>query len=110
MAQLCRDYDKFAQRSTEVIILGSDSPAAFKRHWAQENMPAVGLPDLKSRVAGLYYQEVNLLKLGRMPAQFLIDPAGIIRYSHYGSSMSDIPSSESLLEWLDQHQRPRQTP
>ena len=105
MAQLCRDYDLFAQRRTEVLILGPDNPDAYKRHWQQEKMPAVGLSDQKSRVAGLYYQEVNLLKLGRMPAQFIIDPQGIIRYAYYGSSMSDIPSNESMLERLDQMQQ-----
>ena len=68
-------------------------------------MPAVGLADVKSRVANLYYQEVNLLKLGRMPAQFLIDPVGIIRYVHYAKSMSDIPSNRSMLDLLDQFQK-----
>jgi peroxiredoxin len=105
MAQLCHDYPLFTQLNTEILILGPDGPNAYKRHWEQEKMPAVGLADGKSKIANLYYQEVNLLKLGRMPAQFIIDPNGIIRYAHYGSSMSDIPSNESMLELLAMFQK-----
>ena len=105
MAQLCLDYPQFVQCNTEVLSLGPDDPNAYKRHWQQENMPAVGLADVKSLTANLYYQEVNLLKLGRMPAQFIIDPNGIIRYAHYGSSMSDIPDNQAMFDLLDEFQK-----
>jgi peroxiredoxin Q/BCP len=45
-------------------------------------------------------QEVNLFKLGRMPAQVVVDKAGIARYAHYGHSMSDIPKNEEILKIL----------
>jgi len=105
MAQLCLDYPQFVQCNTEVLILGPDDPNAYKRHWQQENHPAVGLADVKSKIANLYYQEVNLFKLGRMPAQFIIDPNGIIRYEYYGNSMSDIPANITMLEMIDQLQK-----
>jgi peroxiredoxin Q/BCP len=105
MAQLCQDYKLFSQRNTEILILGPDSPDAYKRHWQQENMPAVGLADIKSKVANLYYQQINLFKLGRMPAQFIIDLDGIIRYAHYGKSMSDIPSNQVMFDLLDRLQK-----
>ncbi len=63
-------------------------------------MPFVGLSDVKSKNAEKYYQEVNLLKLGRMPAVFIIDPEGRIRYVHYGDSMKDIPKNSELLAFL----------
>ncbi len=63
-------------------------------------MPFVGLSDVKSKNAEKYYQEVNLLKLGRMPAVFIIDPEGRIRYVHYGDSMKDIPENSELLAFL----------
>jgi peroxiredoxin Q/BCP len=53
-------------------------------------------------VLKLYGQQVNLFKLGRMPAQVLVDKAGKARYVHYGHSMSDIPSNEELLALLDE--------
>jgi len=50
----------------------------------------------------LYGQEVNLFKLGRMPAQVIVDRMGQARYVHYGHSMSDIPPNEELLALLDE--------
>ena len=49
----------------------------------------------------LYGQEVNLFKLGRMPAQVIVDRAGVVRYVHYGHAMSDIPENTELLELID---------
>jgi len=36
-------------------------------------------------------QEVKIFKLGRMPAQMLIDKYGILKFVYYGTSMADIP-------------------
>ena len=60
-----------------------------------------GLPDPTASVLKLYGQEVNLFKLGRMPAQVVIDRAGVARFVHYGHSMSDIPANDELLEIID---------
>jgi peroxiredoxin Q/BCP len=51
-------------------------------------------------VANQYKQEVNLLRMGRMPALLVIDKAGRIRYAHYGHSMSDIPDNREILDLL----------
>lgn len=64
-------------------------------------MPFPGLADPGSHVAERYRQQVSLLKLGRMPAVFVIDGEGRIRYSHYGASMADIPANEQLLAVID---------
>ena len=50
----------------------------------------------------LYGQEVNLFKLGRMPAQVLIDKSGLARYAHYGHDMQDIPDNAELLALADE--------
>ena len=65
-------------------------------------MPFVGLADLRSRVAKSYEQEVNLFKLGRMPAIFVIDLQGQVVFAHYGDRMSDIPPNDAILTVLDQ--------
>ena len=96
------DYALFQQRSAEIIALGPDGPNAFKRYWESEQIPFIGLPDIKSRIADIYYQEVNPLKLGRMPAIFVIDRQSMIRYAHYGDSMKDIPPNQVILDVLDQ--------
>ncbi len=98
MAQLRQDYEKFTALGAEIITLGPDGPRAFKRYWEENDIPYIGLADIRSKVSDQYYQEVNLLKLGRMPAIFVIDLDGVIRYTHYGNSMSDIPENSEVLE------------
>lgn len=102
MAQLRQDYDEFSRRGAEIIALGPDGPRTYQRFWELENMPFVGVPDIKSKIADKYYQEVNLIKLGRMPAVFVIDKNGMIRYKHYASSMSDIPDNNEILKVIEE--------
>jgi peroxiredoxin len=102
MAQLRQDYQEFVQRQAQVIVVGPEDAKAFAAYWQQHDLPFVGLPDPKASVLKLYGQEVNLFKLGRMPAQVIVDIAGVARFVHYGHSMSDIPPNEEVLALLDQ--------
>jgi peroxiredoxin len=98
MAQLRRDYRRFVELATEVIVVGPEEAESFRKYWAKEELPFVGLPDPEHRILKLYGQQVNIFKLGRMPPQMLIDKAGILRYVHYGHSMADIPSNKEVLD------------
>lgn len=100
MAQLRDQYDMFVNQNTEIIVLGPEQPEKFAQYWAKERLPFRGVPDPQHTVLDLYGQETRLLKLGRMPAQALVDINGIIRYAHYGSSMSDIPANGEILSQL----------
>lgn len=102
MAQLRQDYPKFIERQVEVVVVGPENANGFTAYWQKESLPFIGLPDPKASVLKLYGQEVNLFKLGRMPAQVLIDKAGIARFVHYGHSMSDIPSNQEILSLVDE--------
>ncbi len=102
MAQLRQDYPQFVARDVEVVVAGPEDAKAFGQYFRKESLPFIGLPDPKASVLKLYGQEVNLFKLGRMPAQVLIDKAGIARYVHYGHSMSDIPENKELLALADE--------
>ena len=102
MAQLRQDYSKFVECGSEILCLGPDGPNAYKRYWETESIPYIGLPDLKNRIADLYHQEVNIFKLGRMPAMFVVSRLGEVVYSHFGSAMSDIPENEEIFKVLDQ--------
>ena len=95
-------YDDFKSRGAEIIAVGPDGSESFKRYWAKEEIPYVGLPDPDHVVAKQYKQEVNLFKLGRMPLNCIVDKDGRIRYVHYGSSMSDIPDNETFLNVIDE--------
>jgi peroxiredoxin len=102
MAQLRQDYSQFVARDIEVVVVGPEDAAAFAEYFRKESLPFVGLPDPSAGVLKLYGQEVNLFKLGRMPAQVLIDKAGVARFVHYGHSMSDIPPNEEILALGDE--------
>lgn len=95
------NYQEFVKRRVEILVIGPDGPRAFKRYWEEEKMPFPGCADIGSKVADTYQQEVNILKLGRMPVEIIIDRTRIIRYLHYGESMSDIPQIRQLLEVID---------
>jgi len=102
MAQLRQDNPQFVARDIQVVVVGPEDARAFADYWRQQSLPFIGLPDPKASVLKLYGQEVNLFKLGRMPAQVLIDKAGVARFVHYGHSMSDIPKSEEILALGDE--------
>jgi peroxiredoxin Q/BCP len=102
MAQLRQDYSQFVARDIEVVVVGPEDAAAFAKYWQKESLPFIGLPDPTSTVLKLYGQEVNLFKLGRMPAQMIIDKDDVLRYVHYGHDMTDIPENSEIIALLDQ--------
>jgi len=102
MAQLRQDFDEFSARDTKIVVVGPEDANAFKTYWLKNELPFIGLPDPKVTILKLYGQEVNLFKLGRMPAQVIVDKAGVARFAHYGHSMSDIPENSELIALLDQ--------
>lgn len=95
-------YADFLERGAEILAVGPNDMDSFKKYWAKENIPYIGLPDPTHTVAKLYRQEVNIFKLGRMPLNCIVDTNGYIRYVHYGASMSDIPDNETLLNVIDE--------
>jgi peroxiredoxin len=102
MAQLRQDYPQFVERDTEVIAIGPEAREQFADYWNKHEMPFVGIPDPNHTVLELYGQEIKLFKMGRLPAQVIVDKAGHVRYVHYGRSMSDIPHNNELLALLDE--------
>jgi peroxiredoxin Q/BCP len=106
MAQLRQDYAKFSEQDVEVVVVGPENAESFTMYWGKNDLPFIGLPDPKAGVLKLYGQEVNLFKLGRMPAQVLIDKAGVARYVHYGHDMKDIPENAEILALADEINKP----
>jgi peroxiredoxin len=102
MAQLRQDYQEFVKRQAQVIVVGPEDARAFEAYFRQHDLPFIGLPDPKASVLKLYGQEVNLFKLGRMPAQVIVDNTGLARFVHYGHSMADVPENGEVLALLDQ--------
>jgi peroxiredoxin len=105
MAQLRQDYPEFVKRGAEVIALGPEKTESFANWWHEHQIPFIGLADPDHTVSKRYGQQVKIFKLGRMPAQFVIDKNGFIRYKHYGNSMSDIAENREILSELDKLNR-----
>ena len=101
MAQLRQDYSLFEEKDTVVVAIGPEDREIFAKYWKENDMPFPGIPDPEHRIADLYKQKVNILKLGRMPAQVIIDKEGFIRHIHFGNSMKDIPENATILRMLD---------
>ncbi|NMC54621.1 MAG: redoxin domain-containing protein [Chloroflexi bacterium] len=99
---MSQDHKLFEERGAQILAMGPDGPLGFKRYWAEHEIPFIGMADVKSKMSDRYYQEVNLFKMGRMPAVFVIDRQGMIRYAHYGDSMKDIPENQEILDVIDQ--------
>lgn len=97
MAQLRKDHSQFEQADTVIVVLGPEDRAAFASYWQSNHLPFTGVPDPRHTVLKLYGQEIKLFKLGRMPAQVLIDKHGFARFVYYGHDMTDIPSTEEVL-------------
>ncbi len=105
MAQLRRDHEEFVTRDAEIVAIGPEDRETFAKWWREHEMPFIGLPDPEHAVADLYGQQVKLLKLGRLPAQVVVDKNGSVRYVHYGNSMSDIVENGEVLAKLDELNR-----
>jgi peroxiredoxin len=101
MAQLRSEYKEFIKRGAEIIAVGPEDRDSFASWWLENEMPFIGLADPDHKVSKLYGQEVKIFKLGRMPAQLIIDKKGMIRYMHYGNSMSDIAENSEILSKID---------
>ena len=108
MAQLRQDYQEFVKRGALIVVVGPEDANVFAAYFTEHDLPFIGLPDPKASVLKLYGQEVNLFKLGRMPAQVVIDKDGMARFVHYGHSMSDIPENTEILALLDQLHVPQE--
>ena len=101
MAQLRQSHADFVDRDTTVVVAGPDNAKKFAAYFGEHQLPFVGLPDPKHSVLKLYGQQVKIFKLGRMPAQLLIDKSGTVRFVHYGHDMTDIPKPEEMLALID---------
>ena len=101
MAQLRQNSDRLAKLDIEVLVVGPEDPDTFRKYWEKESLLFTGLPNPDHSVMELYGQEIKIFKLGRMPAQMLIDKSGILKFVYYGNSMADIPELNEIEKALD---------
>lgn len=105
MVQLHQDYAKFTAQGAEIVVVAPEDREGLRTFWQRLELPFVGLFDPLHAVADRYGQEVNMMKLGRMPALFVVDKLGRLRYQHYGKNMGDIPRNSEILKLLEELNR-----
>jgi peroxiredoxin len=101
MAQLRQDFAEFEKRDAVILVVGPENAQAFSRYFSENDLPFTGLSDPTHTVLKQYGQEIKLFKFGRMPAQLVVDKAGMVRYICYGHDMSDIPTNAEMLDVID---------
>jgi peroxiredoxin len=84
-----------------IVPVGPENAKSFSTYWKENGLKFYGLPNEKHSVLKLYGQKVSLIKLGRMPAQMLVDKEGVLKYVHYGHSIKDIPENRGIFELID---------
>jgi peroxiredoxin Q/BCP len=96
-----QDFKEFSSRNATIVVVAPHGVEKVSKYWKQEGLPMIGISDEDGKLADLYGQEWKLLKLGRMPALFVIDRKGALAFSQYGTSMADIPGNSEMLKVLD---------
>jgi len=96
-----RDIKQFTDRKAKIVVIAPHETAKVKTYWEKENLPFIGIPDPDGKLGKLYRQGWNLIKLGRMPALFIIDQKGSIVFSQYARNMADIPENSELFHILE---------
>ena len=96
-----RSFGKFRERGARIVVVARHGADEVREYWEEHELPYIGIPDPQGKLGDLYGQERKLLKLGLMPALFIVDGGGTIRFARYGSSMSDIPANAAVLAVLD---------
>ncbi len=91
------DFEKFRELKVPIAVIVPHDSQRVKSFWEEESLPFIGIPDPEGKLGKLYGQEWNPLKLGRMPALFIVDQQGKIRFAHYGKNMADIPANTEML-------------
>lgn len=96
-----QDIKQFMDRTAQVVVIAPHGTAEVKTYWEKENLPFIGIPDSDGTLGKLYGQEWNLIKLGRMPALFIINQKGSIAFAQYAKNMADIPENGELFKILE---------
>jgi cytochrome P450 len=93
------NYVKCLSHDTLRIPLGTGILTAEGDLWRRQRqlMSPTYTPRAVTRFAGIMLDATD-----RMPAQVLIDKAGVVRFVHHGHSMSDIPKNEEILALGDE--------
>jgi peroxiredoxin Q/BCP len=96
-----QDIRQFTDRQAQIAVIAPHGTEKVKTYWKKETLPFIGIPDSDGTLGKLYGQEWNLIKLGRMPALFIINQKGSIAFAQYAKNMADIPENSELFKIIE---------
>jgi peroxiredoxin len=85
---------------TQIVVAAKEKSARMRSYWTRHLLPFAGIADPRGTLLQQHRQEWRWLKLGRMPALFVVDRRQRVAYVHYGNSMADIPDNDTILAVL----------
>jgi len=100
LALLRRDYVEYARMGMRIWGVVGQKPSKLRKYIRKNYMPFPLLADSERAVMRIYgvYQPISLETLNNaLPATFIIDRDGIIRFIYVGYSQIDRPSKRSII-------------
>ncbi len=97
MMQLHQDKEKFENKDIKIIVICPEREDKIRKFLDKEPLDLTFVSDPTHTLADNYNQQVKLFKLGRMPAQILINQDGNKVLEHFANSMADIIENEEIL-------------
>ena len=81
-------------------MIAPDSSVSLQNYFQKQGFHFWAISDSTGAVLKSLGQEINWLRLGRMPALLTVDKKGGVVWRHQGRSMSDLPDLEMALKSL----------
>ncbi|NHI92845.1 MAG: hypothetical protein EAX96_10120 [Candidatus Lokiarchaeota archaeon] len=101
LRKLAKDIKKFRELDVELIPILQDNKRNTIKVEEQFTQNKIRIYyDVKREIGKVFNQEINMLKLGRIPAMFIIDKNGTIIYAYYSDTMDDIPNNTEIFDFL----------
>ncbi len=97
MMQLHQDIEKFEAKKIKVIAICPEKIEQVIKFQEKNNLSFDLVSDSDHSLANKYGQETKILKLGRMPAQIVLDKNSSVLFKRYAKNMKDITENEAVL-------------
>ncbi len=97
MVQLHQDIEAFEAAKIKVVAICPEKMDGVEKFIAKQPLDFALVADPQHIIADRYQQQVKILKLGRMPAQILLDKAGKRAFEHYSNGMKDIIENNVII-------------
>ncbi len=101
MLQLQQELSLLKEHKIKPVVIVPEPQTKLDSFLAKQPLDFTFVSDPKHILADKYGQEVKLLKLGRMPAQIVLNSELKQVYSHFAKSMADIVDEKIIISGLE---------